>query len=93
MMTVVREATRYICRIRVRAHHRCILLTLVVGVGLARDARQVPQYKGTERRVVIIDGRFSFYRGDLVQNDAWLHEVYADRHGTVWSQASPTLST
>ena len=101
----------------------CILLTLVFGVVfrawqmedfMARDVRQVPQYKGTERRVVILDGRFSFYGADLVQNDPWLrgneirmyshgaaadeqmmghyypelHRVYADRYGTVWSQAS-----
>jgi hypothetical protein len=59
----------------------CILLTLVFGIGfrawqmqdfMARDLNQVPQYKGTERRVVIIDGRFSFYGADLVQNDPWL---------------------
>jgi len=59
----------------------CILLTLFFGIGsrawqlqdfMARDLNQVPQYKGTERRVVIIDGRFSFYGGDLVQNDPWL---------------------
>jgi hypothetical protein len=101
----------------------CILLTLVFGVGfrawqmqdfMARDVHQVPQYKGTESRVVILDGRFSFYGADLVQNDPWLrgneirmyshgvaadeqmmghyypelHRVYADRYGTVWSQAS-----
>jgi hypothetical protein len=101
----------------------CILLTLVFGVGfrawqlqdfIARDLSQVPHYEGTERRVVILDDRFSFYGGDLVQNDPWLrgneirmyrhgtaadeqmmtqyypelHRVYADRYGTVWSQAS-----
>lgn len=101
----------------------CIVLTLVFGVGfrawqlqgfMARDVSQVPQYKGTERRVVILDGRLSFYGADLVQNDPWLrgneirmyshgaaadeqmmaqyypelHRVYADRYGTVWSQAS-----
>jgi hypothetical protein len=104
----------------------CILLTLVFGVGfrayqiqdfIARDVSQVPRYQGTERRVVILDGRFSFYGADLVQNDPWLreneirmyshgaaadgqlmaryypelHRVYADRYGTVWSQA-PTLA-
>jgi hypothetical protein len=104
----------------------CILLTLVFGVGfrawqvqdfIARDLSQVPQYKGTERRVAILDGRFSFYGADLVQNDPWLrgneirmyshgaaadeqmmaqyypefHSVYADRYGTVWSQASASL--
>jgi hypothetical protein len=101
----------------------CILLTLVLGVGfrawqlqdfVARDIAELPQYKGTERRIVIIDHRFSFYGADLVQNDPWLrgneirmyshgaaadeqimaryypelHRVYADRYGTVWSQAS-----
>lgn len=50
----------------------CILLTLVFGVGfrawqlqdfIARDLSQVLQYKGTERRVVILDDRFSLLRG------------------------------
>jgi hypothetical protein len=59
----------------------CILLTLVFGIGfrawqmqdfVARDLRQVPQYQGTERRVIILDGRSSFYGADLVQNDPWL---------------------
>jgi hypothetical protein len=59
----------------------CMLLTLVFGVGfrawqmedfMARDLSQVPQYKGSERRVVILDARHSFYGGDLVQNDPWL---------------------
>jgi hypothetical protein len=59
----------------------CIFLTLVFGIGfrawqmqdfVARDVSQVPQYKGTERRVVILDGRSSFYGADLVQNDPWL---------------------
>jgi hypothetical protein len=76
----------------------CILLTLVFGIGLrayqlqdfiARDVRQVPQYKGTEKRVVILDGRSSFYGADLVQNDPWLrgnetrmysHGAAADEH-------------
>jgi hypothetical protein len=105
----------------------CILLTLVFGVGfrawqmqdfVARDVSQVPQYKGAERRVAIIYDRFSFYGGDLVQNDPWLrgneirmyshgaaadqqmmaqyypelHRVYADRYGTVWSQAPDPAS-
>jgi hypothetical protein len=70
----------------------CILLTLVFGVGfrawqmqdfLARDISQVPQYTGTERRVVILDGRFSFYGADLVQNDPWLlgNEIRMYSHG------------
>jgi hypothetical protein len=70
----------------------CILLTLVFGVGfrawqmqdfLARDLSQVPQYTGTERRVVILDGRFSFYGADLVQNDPWLlgNEIRMYSHG------------
>jgi hypothetical protein len=70
----------------------CVLLTLVFGVGfrawqlqdfIARDVRQVPQYKGTERRVVIIDGRSSFYGADLVQNDPWLrgNEIRMYSHG------------
>jgi hypothetical protein len=50
---------------------------------IARDVRQVPQYKGTERRVVIIDGRSSFYGADLVQNDPWLrgNEIRMYSHG------------
>ena len=101
----------------------CILLTLVLGVGfrawqiqdfMAADLNQLPHYKGTEHRVVIVDPRFSFYGGDLVQNDPWLrgnvirmishgraadqqmmaanypamHQVYADKHGSVWSEKS-----
>jgi hypothetical protein len=70
----------------------CILLTLVFGVGfrawqmqefLAHDISQVPQYTGTERRVVILNGRFSFYGADLVQNDPWLlgNEIRMYSHG------------
>ncbi|HEY6455344.1 MAG TPA: hypothetical protein VIY90_08705 [Steroidobacteraceae bacterium] len=59
----------------------CILLTLVFGVGLrawqmqafmASDLSQLPHYRGTERRVVIVDYATSFYGADLVQNDPWL---------------------
>jgi hypothetical protein len=70
----------------------CIILTVVFGVGfrawqiqdfLARDLSQLPQYTGTERRVVILDGRFSFYGADLVQNDPWLRgdEIRMYSHG------------
>jgi hypothetical protein len=70
----------------------CIILTVVFGVGfrawqiqdfLARDISQVPQYTGTEKRVVILDGRFSFYGADLVQNDPWLRgdEIRMYSHG------------
>jgi hypothetical protein len=70
----------------------CMLLTLVFGVGfrawqmqdfVARAVSQVPRYKGAEARVVIIDGRFSFYGGDLVQNDPWLrgNETRMYSHG------------
>ena len=50
---------------------------------MARDIGQVPQYKGTERRIVIIDHRFSFYGADLVQNDPWLrgNEIRMYSHG------------
>ena len=50
----------------------CILLTLVFGVGfrawqmegfMADDLNQLPHYQGTERRIVLIDTRFSFYGG------------------------------
>jgi hypothetical protein len=57
------------------------LLTLFAGIGLrafqmrsfieAHD-RQVPQYPGTERRVVILDTTSAYYGADLVQNDPWL---------------------
>jgi hypothetical protein len=70
----------------------CILLTFVFGVGfrawqlqdfMARDISQVPQYKGTEWRVVVLDCRLSFYGADLVQNDPWLRgtEVRMYSHG------------
>jgi hypothetical protein len=70
----------------------CMLLTLVFGVGfrawqvedfMARDLSQVPQYTGTERRVVILEARHSFYGGDLVQNDPWLrlNEIRMYSHG------------
>jgi hypothetical protein len=59
----------------------CALLSLVLGTGLraqqmhsfiAAHERQVPQYQGTERRVVILNPSFAFYGFDLVQNDPWL---------------------
>jgi hypothetical protein len=70
----------------------CILLTLIFGIGLrawqmqdfvARDLRQMPQYKGTEKRVVILDDKSSFYGADLVQNDPWLrgNEIRMYSHG------------
>jgi hypothetical protein len=70
----------------------CLLLTLVFGVGfrawqledfVARDLSQMPQYTGTERRIVILEGRHSFYGGDLVQNDPWLrlNEIRMYSHG------------
>ena len=69
-----------------------MLLTLIFGVGfrawqmqdfMARDMSQVPQYTGTERRIVILDGRRSFYGADLVQNDPWLrgNEIRMYSHG------------
>jgi hypothetical protein len=79
----------------------CILLTLIFGVGfrawqlqnfMAHDLSQVPQYKGTERRVVILDGRFSFYGADLVQNDPWLrgNEIRMYSHGGAADQQMMT---
>lgn len=59
----------------------CAVLSLVFGVGfrayqirefMTDDLKQMPAYSGTERRVVMIDPRFSFYGEDLVQNDPWL---------------------
>jgi hypothetical protein len=61
----------------------CILLSLIFGIGwrgwqmqefMAQDLNQLPHYPGTESRVVIINGTFSFYGADLVQNDPWLRE-------------------
>jgi hypothetical protein len=101
----------------------CALMMLVGGTGIralqmhgfiVRQQNQMPAYSGTERRVVIIDSRVSFYGRDLVQNDPWLrggiirmvshgspadaqmmhehfpdlHQVYADRFGSVWSAAA-----
>ncbi len=75
----------------------CTLFCLLGGVGLrafqihqfiSHDLKQVPAYRGTEQRVVIIDPLFSFYGQDLVQNDPFLrgpvvrmisHGVEADR--------------
>ncbi|HWX35166.1 MAG TPA: hypothetical protein VNZ53_48065 [Steroidobacteraceae bacterium] len=75
----------------------CILLSLVFGIGfrawqlqdfVARDVSQMPQYKGTERRVVILDSRSSFYGADLVQNDPWLrgNELRMYSHGAAADQ-------
>jgi len=75
----------------------CILLTLIFGIGfrawqlqdfVARDVTQVPQYTGTERRVVILDSRSSFYGADLVQNDPWLrgNEIRMYSHGAAADQ-------
>jgi len=59
----------------------CIALTLLFGVGMrawqmqdfvATDLAQLPHYRGTERRVVIVDPTLSFYGADLVQNDPFL---------------------
>jgi hypothetical protein len=59
----------------------CALVTVIVGTGfravqirsfVAHHESQQPSYSGTERRVVIIDPRFSYYGADLVQNDPWL---------------------
>jgi hypothetical protein len=52
---------------------------------IARDVSQVPQYAGSERRVVILSGRHSFYGADLVQNDPWLREkeIRMYSHGAV----------
>ena len=70
----------------------CILLSLIFGVGfrawqiegfVADDINQLPHYQGTERRIVLIDTRFSSYAADLVQNDPWLrgNEIRMFSHG------------
>ena len=72
----------------------CMLLTLVFGVGfrawqmqtfIADDLNQLPHYRGTERRVVIVDEARSFYGADLVQNDPWLRSnvIRMITHGRV----------
>jgi hypothetical protein len=72
----------------------CILLTFVFGVGfrawqmqafIADDLNQLPHYRGTERRVVIVDEATSFYGADLVQNDPWLRSnvIRMITHGPV----------
>ncbi|HEV2700987.1 MAG TPA: hypothetical protein VGV09_05100, partial [Steroidobacteraceae bacterium] len=62
----------------------CVGLMLVLGIGgrawqiqrfLTADLNQLPQYAGTEQRVVIIDDTLSFYGRDLVQNDPWLRDT------------------
>jgi hypothetical protein len=59
----------------------CALLSLVLGTGLraqqmqsfiAEHERQVPQYQGNERRVVILNPTSAYYGFDQVQNDPWL---------------------
>jgi len=85
----------------------CALLTLVFGVGwrawqmqqfVYNQITQVPQYHGTERRVVIISDSFSFYGADLVQNDPWLRSkvIRMYSHGaaadaTMMAQAFPEM--
>jgi hypothetical protein len=85
----------------------CALLCLLGGVGLrafqihqfiSNDLKQMPAYSGTERRVVIIYTRYSFYGNDLVQNDPFLrgriirmvsHGVTAD--ASLMQRHFPTL--
>jgi hypothetical protein len=59
----------------------CSVLMIVIGMTvraaqvhsfLTSDLAQMPAYRGTERRVVLINANFSFYGADLVQNDPWL---------------------
>ncbi|HEY4210556.1 MAG TPA: hypothetical protein VGM84_03665 [Steroidobacteraceae bacterium] len=70
----------------------CIALTLVFGVGIRawqmheimqRDLSQLPHYRGTEPRIVLVDTRFGFYGADLIQNDPFLrdHETRMLSHG------------
>lgn len=72
----------------------CALMMLVAGTGfralqmqgfIARQQSQMPAYSGTERRVVIIDSRLSFYGRDLVQNEPWLRGalIRMSSHGPV----------
>jgi hypothetical protein len=59
----------------------CAILSLVGGVSLhayqirdfiTNDLRQLPQYAGTEPRVVAVNAETGFYALDLVQNDPYL---------------------
>ena len=61
----------------------CALLTLVFGVPwrawqmqefMAHDLDQSPHYLGTERQVIMMDPRHTFYGGDLIQNDPFLRD-------------------
>jgi hypothetical protein len=62
----------------------CALLSLTVGIGfravqirefIVEHQSQMPAYPGTERRVIILDTRATFYGRDLVQNDPWLRDA------------------
>jgi hypothetical protein len=75
----------------------CVLLMLVFGVGfrawqmqgfMADYLNQLPHYPGTEPHVVILDPRFMFYGGDLIQNDPWLrgNEIRMMSHGRAEDQ-------
>ena len=70
------------------------LLTLFAGIGLRAfqmrtfiegHDRQVPQYMGTERRVVILNPSSAYYGADLVQNDPWLRSdvIRMITHGAI----------
>jgi hypothetical protein len=59
----------------------CAVLMLLFGGGIRAvqvrdfidsDLAQIPAYRGTERRVELIEARSAFYAADLVQNDPWL---------------------
>jgi len=63
------------------------LLTFTCGIALrfyqmrefiSAQVAQVPAYPATGKRIVILDPRFGYYIGDLVQNDPWL------RNDTTW---------
>ncbi len=75
----------------------CVVLTLVFGIGfrawemqnfMSNDLAQLPHYSGSEPRVVIVDPSFSFYGGDLVQNDPFLRgaEIRMITHGAAADQ-------
>ena len=59
------------------------LLTFTCGIALrfyqmrefiSAQVAQVPAYPAIGKRIVILDPRFGYYIGDLVQNDPWLRD-------------------
>ena len=69
------------------------LVTFTCGIALrffqmhefiSTQTAQVPAYPATGKQIVILDPRFGYYIGDLVQNDPWLrdHTTWMITRGT-----------